>query len=127
MFADQKIDFQLAKDEINQIINAFSKLQSFPIETWDFEETCYLISSCYLNLTNFTVNVIFDENKLSFTEVSDGIYAFADDLITITISHDFISRTAYSTYLKGKGVIKVHNRNYSSFQQIILCLINLFF
>lgn len=108
VYVNQKVDFAFTKKDLHNILNNFALGQSFDGIYWSYLEVGTLYNG-RLNITNFTASVNFNEDKLIFSEVSDGFYISGNDSITITLLADFTATTELTTSPTGKITIQVIN------------------
>jgi hypothetical protein len=108
IYVNQNVDFAFTKKDLHNIINNMILGQTFDGVSWSYLDVGTLYNG-KLNITNFKVSVLFNEEKLSFSEVSDGLYVSGNDSITITLVADFEAKTGLTTSPTGKITINVIN------------------
>lgn len=108
IYVNQNVDFAFTKKDLHNIINNMILGQTFNGVSWSYLDVGTIYNG-KLNITNFKVSVVFNEEKLSFSEVSDGLYVSGNDSITITLVADFEAKTGLATSPTGKITINVIN------------------
>jgi hypothetical protein len=108
IYVNQNVEFAFTKKDLNNIINNMVLGQSFDGVSWSYLDVGTIYNG-KLNITNFKVSLVLNEEKLSFSEVSDGLYISGNDSITITLVADFNAITGLTTSPSGKITINVIN------------------
>jgi hypothetical protein len=108
MYVNQNVDFAFTKQDLQNILNNMVQGQSFDGVSWYYLDIGTFVNG-FLNITNFKFSYVLNQEKLTFSEVSDGFYISANDSITITLVADFKATTGVITSPSGKITINVIN------------------